>query len=80
MIEKLKQKIQAFISSYVNSGLRKIVQSKVISCGAKMIYRSVNRIAQVALKKLVEVREKYDKETELEKKNKNLVGVKLGSA
>lgn len=80
MIEKLKQKIQAFITSYANSGLRKVIESKVISCGAKMIYRSVNRITQVALKKLLEVRAKYDKETDLEKKKKKLVGIKLGSA
>lgn len=79
-MSNLKEKIQAFIASYANSGLRDVIESKIVSYSAKMIYRSINKIVQFALKKLLELRTKYDNETDTEKKERKLVGIKLGGA
>lgn len=77
-MKNLKKTIQGFINSYANSGLKDIVESAIMSCSGKIIYRTVNRIVQTMLQKLVNLKLKNETETDPKKKEKRSTGIKLG--
>lgn len=74
-----KEKIKSLIEVYASSSLRAVVENKIISFTAKMLYRCLNRATESALAAFAHLREKFDKETNPQKKELKKVGLKLGS-
>lgn len=75
-----KERITSLIQAYQNSSLKSIVESKIISAAAKMIYRSLGKVAEKTLQGLAKLREKYEAEEDIDKKARHKVGLQLSAS
>lgn len=73
-----KEKVEEIIEKYHTPAIDALIQEKVVSLGAKLLYKSGNKVLAKIMKTFASLRTKFDTETNKAKRTAKKIGLILG--